>query len=88
MRLSDYLELNSISPEECAAAIGVHMVTVYRLCAGTNFPKADTIRKIAEWTKGEDGVPRVSANDFMDIPPPPAKPLGRPRRPESAEAAE
>jgi len=59
MKLSDFLEKNSIKPSRFADQIGVPASTITRLLNGSK-PGIDLMEKIAIWTDGE-----VMPNDFL-----------------------
>lgn len=59
MTLTEYFQLNQISRQEFASAVGVDPVSVYRWENGTRLPVRHFAR-IAEVTNGA-----VTANDFV-----------------------
>lgn len=66
MKLSEYMEAESLTPADVAQKIGVQSVaTIYRYTAGTRRPSSKMLRRIHEFTNGA-----VTANDFFHAPDP------------------
>ena len=60
MKLSDYLDQQSISRSDFAARIGKHPSYVTMICQGQFWPGRDVMREIIDATGG-----LVTANDFL-----------------------
>lgn len=69
MKLATYLENEKMSDAAFARSIGVERQAVGRYKAGDRFPEKPILQEIYKVTKGQ-----VTANDFADIPSPPAAP--------------
>lgn len=61
MKLSTYLALPHVNRQEFAAALGVHVDSLYKWERGDRTPRRDMLTKIAEQTGGA-----VRPADFFD----------------------
>lgn len=60
MHLKEYRERQGITREELSKKLDVSTVTIWRWETGQAYPRANELRKIADWSKG-----KVMPNDMM-----------------------
>lgn len=62
MNLTEWMTRSNVSAAALAKRCGVHLVTIYKWKAGTNFPRPPQLQALTEATGGA-----VTANDFAII---------------------